>query len=162
MSIIKDINELHINLRTVILSVATLMPFWYLDIFLFSQNTETFNRIEIPIIMSFCLSVTFFGINVVSIFLSMQYHKINTAKKDNTVDLVVALTYAIMSLSLWTIIWYFSKWNFSIFALSLFGFMGVKICYYRVRVLSRNENPPKNPSTNSILDTKTSTLNKSD
>lgn len=62
MSALKEFNELHPNIKTVCIGLALLMPFWYLDIYLFSRIPIDKN-IQIPIVISFCLSICWFALN---------------------------------------------------------------------------------------------------
>lgn len=56
MSIVKDIADLHITLRGAIISYIVVMPFWYLGMYYNGRDFFTSNPIQIPIILSFCLT----------------------------------------------------------------------------------------------------------
>ena len=64
MSIIKEINELHLSLKTVLLSLVTILPFWYLSISILNINYINTNQIQIPIILSLCLTVCYYVLNL--------------------------------------------------------------------------------------------------
>src|ERR1700754_2831227 len=57
MSLIADFEKLNLTLKSVLLSVATMMPFWYLSIYLFSQNFYPHAPIQMPIVLAFCMSI---------------------------------------------------------------------------------------------------------
>lgn len=64
MALIKEINELPFSLKSFIISLVLIMPFWYLSIFIFKKDLIVLNGIQIPIILSFCLSACYFSLNL--------------------------------------------------------------------------------------------------
>jgi hypothetical protein len=56
MTIIKDLNELHISLKSFIIGLAFLMPFCYIDVYLFNPKLITEEPIQIGVVLSFCFS----------------------------------------------------------------------------------------------------------
>ena len=58
MSFVKDIADLHIGLRTVLISILFVMPFWYIDIYLFGHTFFVNAPFYVPIVLSFCLAIS--------------------------------------------------------------------------------------------------------
>ena len=59
------------NLKMFVVLLFTIMPFWYLNIFLFKKDFIVNNDIQIPIILSFCLSITYSFLNfLIAFFIS--------------------------------------------------------------------------------------------
>lgn len=69
MSIVKEFNELNITLKSFLLSLVCIIPFWYFSIFLLKPDFINSNDIQIPIILSFCLSLCYLSINFLNAFL---------------------------------------------------------------------------------------------
>jgi len=69
MSIVKEFNELNITLKSFLLSLVCIIPFWYFSIFLLKPDFINNNDIQIPIILSFCLSLCYLSINFLNSFL---------------------------------------------------------------------------------------------
>jgi hypothetical protein len=57
MSIIKDLNELHIELKSALISIFFVMPFWFVALYLLDRQFIISNVFYIPLIFSFCLSI---------------------------------------------------------------------------------------------------------
>lgn len=57
MSLIKDINDLHLSVKSITIGLVLLMPFWYLNIYLLAPWYVEKAPIQLPIIIAFCLSV---------------------------------------------------------------------------------------------------------
>jgi hypothetical protein len=54
---IDDFNKLNLSIKWILASLAIIMPFWYLIIFLLNPHFVSYNAVHIPIVLSFCLSL---------------------------------------------------------------------------------------------------------
>lgn len=57
MTLIKEINDLHIALKAMVLSMITIMPFWFISIYLFHKGFYHLNPVYVTIIFTFCFSI---------------------------------------------------------------------------------------------------------
>jgi hypothetical protein len=58
-----DFLKIHYSARAVIIGIALLMPFWYIDIYLFDKRFFNTSQFYIPIVFSFCLSISYLILN---------------------------------------------------------------------------------------------------
>lgn len=81
MTAIKDALELPKYIKTVLVAIILLSPFWYLDIRLFELDYKFTNSIELPIIFAFCLTVLHLFLNYFLVFLVQQSFGKNAGSK---------------------------------------------------------------------------------
>jgi hypothetical protein len=95
MSILGEFNELHTNTKNDIICIGLVCPFWYLIIITFSTHfNSTQAHIELPVILSFCLSFTFFILHLAT---TTFWVKTFYPKVDNTIIEGKKATYAMYS-----------------------------------------------------------------
>lgn len=115
MSFLKDLNEFHISLKSFIISIVFIMPFWYVDLFLFKRDFFTTSPFYVPIAFSFCLSVIWFIFHAfnssVMIYINELIMKRNK-KQEFAFLSVLASLFSICWLSLLTFIFYLTKLSF--------------------------------------------------
>ena len=97
MTLIKDFNELHNSLKSLLIGLLFVLPFWYLVIFLFDRQLIYDNQIQIPIILTFCLTVCHFIINL---FIAFFLNSTILSGTKQSPELTFALTAFISILSL--------------------------------------------------------------
>jgi len=138
MSIIKDFKELHIGLKTSILTILCQMPFFFIAIFLFKYNLIV-NISEYPLIdmdfwflisLCFCFSLTWFFMNVALTFILIPIiDKISGSKPTELNNIYVgSMIISIFFLSISIIISY--KFN-----LSFNCFLSISYLYIIFRII---------------------------
>lgn len=98
MSLLSEIKELHISQILIIIIIATTMPFFYLDIYFLKNSLFTSSPLQIPIIISFCMSVCWYGIGLL-LFWNSPYRKKEDIQLKNLTQLyilVFALTWLVL------------------------------------------------------------------
>lgn len=124
MSIIKEINELHINLKSNLFGVIAIIPFWYLDIFLFKPEFIENNNIYIPIVLSFCLSTCYFGLNVAS---GIQFNAWLYSDKNSIRTSIISFIMSVFWISILTYIGRMFSWPMMKFINVVFAFSISKV-----------------------------------
>jgi hypothetical protein len=124
MSIIKDWNKLHIDLKAFVLCVCAIMPFWYLGIFIFKNEIINGYPFFVSVVISYCLSLlTFLCIyNVIGNFMDKR----NPNNSKTYVQFMSATFVSICSISLFYLcikILLFRMKSIRIFGLSSFSTM---------------------------------------
>lgn len=59
MSLADQLFKLDITTKSVILNILLLMPFWYIDLYLFKKEFFLSAPVYLPIVFSFCLTVAY-------------------------------------------------------------------------------------------------------
>ena len=67
MSIISEINNLHVNTRSILLLIVMTSPFWYATIFVISPTLITQYPFYISLVFSYCFTVCWLIISAVSV-----------------------------------------------------------------------------------------------
>lgn len=70
MSLFSEIKELHVSQIMIILIIVITMPFFYLDVYFLNNNLFTSSPIQIPIIISFCMSICWYVIGLYMFWIS--------------------------------------------------------------------------------------------
>lgn len=125
MGIVEEVNKLHVTLKSIIISMVLTMPFWYLNLYFFKNDFFLSSPIQIPIIISFCLSVVWTGLH----FLSASSFEIAFMKKQNTNSdskiegtVLLAVIVSLMWIAIYTFLTYYFKWSFmNLFYISFGG-----------------------------------------
>lgn len=103
MSIIQEINNSHISIKSISVSMF-LLPFWYLSVFLFGN--DFFKSADNFVIISFCLVIIFSS----SIFFYIFIDKV--ADEDLSKDKMLNnMTVAVMLLGIWLILLIFLMYS---------------------------------------------------
>ena len=138
MSIVKDFNELHISIRSVLLSIISIFPFYFISIFLFHHKIliaytgkcfyiNDFNILFI-FFLCFTLSLTWVVSNVfLSIGISYFIEKIMNKKHDENIPFILTFFHSIFYLSIAITINYF----LTKFSLINFFFLSYSILIFR-------------------------------
>lgn len=129
MSIVKDLNELHFTLKTVVIGIIITMPFWYLDIYLFAPWFTKANPIHIPIIVAFCLSIGWLLLGVLFMDTFNDIERIEAKRGEEVSDnefedfwaSVIAMS--TVFLGIFSFIWYVANGRFFYLVLTSFGLM---------------------------------------
>jgi len=121
MSIVKDINELHIGVKSSILTVLCQMPFFFISIFLLkhelvdniSSNILSDMNFYYLLSLCFCFSLTWFFINIILVFLSLSLADTLAKTTSEPHELYIAsLLQSIVYLCIVIAVSYFIKANF--------------------------------------------------
>jgi len=114
MSIIKDINDLHITLRFLVLFICFTSPFFYLDIYFLKNSLFISAPNYLLIVMAFCMSIAWYFGNSICISGSYFINKIGITDEaaERGALTVIISTLLLMFISLYCI---YYKVNFGIF-----------------------------------------------
>lgn len=130
-TILEDFNKLHVTLRSFVISVVLLTPFWYFDLYLFKKEFVSHDYIEcIPVVSAFCLSLIWIAANALSgwFFVIVMQGNNDSANETNVMFSVVTTVFSVLHLSLYTYIGYLCK-------LSFFWFLNYTYILVLIRVL---------------------------
>ncbi len=81
MSYLEDFNKLNPSVKSVVIGIVLIIPFWYFDIYLFKKKFFYDAPIFIPIVASFCLSVVSLLLFVIAIILENYTDPKNTERE---------------------------------------------------------------------------------
>ncbi|MHB8259935.1 MAG: hypothetical protein ACYDCN_09040 [Bacteroidia bacterium] len=134
MSILKDLNESHISIKSVVLSLLVIMPFWFVAIFLFHRVFFNSVPIYIPIVFSFCFSLINFAMAHALISWINDFSKLNKQRyksfHSRTVFIsTTATVYSVVGLSIFVCVGFIFKWDFYQFLKWTFIPLGI-ICVF--------------------------------
>lgn len=122
MSIIQEINNSHISIKTISLS-SFLLPFWYLSVFLFGN--DFFKSADNFVILAFCLVIIFSSSVLFYIFID----KVNT--DDQSKDRMINnMSVGVMLLSIWILILIFIIYSVKFFFEKEIYFYFFCVIYY--------------------------------
>lgn len=144
MSIVKEINDLHISLKTIIFSLLSIMPFWYLAILTFNIGFIKSNQIQIPIVLSFCLTVCYYILNLsTTYFLKSIFSDEKT--NDTNIDLfatsIITCVVSIFWLSTFIFIGYYYDWKLlSIIKVIFLVFLIHLVLFFILRLIGKKIN----------------------
>lgn len=105
MSLIEEINKLHVSLKSFLVGLVFIMPFWYLDIYFFANPFFDSSPFYIPIVVAFCISAVcylplyFLGMLVFSV--TMPFNPTRTIATP-TVDTYLTVLVSIFTLGFLT------------------------------------------------------------
>jgi len=85
MSLIKDVNELQLTVKAFVINVACVLPFWYMDLFIFQRSWFTFYPFYIPMVFAFCLTLVSYIPNYALFFLIFNLRD-SKIPADNQID----------------------------------------------------------------------------
>lgn len=143
MSLLKDFTELHVGHKTIILSVAILMPFWYTSLYLFS-NLPIDSNYQIPVVISFCLSLCWWGLHWVGAMMFLSFfdsHNSKPEKEKNSDISELAAIASIGYISLLMFIVYLFDISFHVLVYISFSFTLARWVGYIIIVIVRPEKP---------------------
>lgn len=146
MSVLKEFDDLHITVKTICIGLALLMPFWYLDLFLFSHLPFD-KAYQIPVVISFCLSICWFVAQASTYVLFMSVlniHKVIIKEQDESTDFQVIILSSIFYLAILTIIGYYYKFKFHNLVFGGFSFAALRFALYFSYGLFRRKKVKKN------------------
>ena len=138
MSIIKDFKELHIGLRTSVLTILCQMLFFFVAIFLFKHNL--IDNISIyPLIdmdfwflisLCFCFSLTWFLMNISLTFLIVAFvNKVSKTDSEPHELYIASMIYSMVYLSGAIILNYNLHYNFNHFLFYSYSFVFIRIIW---------------------------------
>lgn len=135
MSLLKDFNELDISVRTFTIGVAVLMPFWYLAIFFFGPEFMARVALEIPIIISFCLSIFFLFCNCFIAFIHTLIEHINEKSAISQTKVLVFFTLlkSILHFVAFAYLWNLFQWEYTV-KNGMFWFTNVVFTFVFIRM----------------------------
>ena len=119
MSIIKDINELRMPVKAIIISICGFMPFWFVILYYFFPNILSIGWYE-KLMFLFVPTIVWYGLGYVSMkqYVSVLERAIKQAPSDTHNDVsfwtVVAID-GLLYLIIITIIAYYFKLTFEVF-----------------------------------------------
>jgi len=136
MSIIKHFNELHIGLKTCILTIVCQMPFFFIASFLFKHNLID-NISSYPLIdmdfwflisLCFCFSLTWFLMNVALTFSAISFADKMTKTDSEPHELYIAsMMYSLFYLSISIVISYYFNLTFNSFLLWAYSYITARV-----------------------------------
>ena len=135
MSIVKEFNDMHISYKLGTIAIVIIMPFWYLDLFLFCRSISLDKNIQISIVVSFCLSVCWLTINGFStlVFAGIYEEEGDEKPKDfNERVAMVSIVSSIFYISIFTAINFILKFKFHTFVYWAFGLTAIKPGIYSI------------------------------
>lgn len=84
MSVLKDIVELHVSLKSLIFALAISLPFWYFNLYLFHYDFFSTAPIQLPVVAAFCLTIVWVSANFLcSIIWISFFEKYDSTAKPN-------------------------------------------------------------------------------
>lgn len=117
MSVLKEINDLHISSKTIIISLSVILPFWYLSIILLKLSYVENNQIHIPIVLSVCLTLIYYTLNLLITVIydilenQLKNKKINFDNDEFVTISVITCIVSILWMSLLLFIGYYFDWK---------------------------------------------------
>lgn len=150
MSILEDVNKLHLSIRYLIFSQILIMPFWYLSIYLFS-NMDFNSNIQIPIVSSFCLSLTYYILNIFSAGISLESINLrNHQQIEKEAAFLDPIFNSIIYLSIFMFVGYWFGFHFRTFVLFTysFSFLGIITKLFINLFKRKTINPEEIPKNN--------------
>jgi hypothetical protein len=129
--VIDALENLHPTLKIVIGGIIVIMPFWYLCIYIFAKNILYNSTIEVPIIISFCLTILwFFSFFGLASFLNPP--KANE-KNEGDSQLYAGIFLGVLVLGFAMLIGYLVKPTFHWFIIFSFGSVWILIAIIQLR-----------------------------
>lgn len=119
MSFLKDFNEYHFSIKTAVFCIAIYMPFWYLDTYLLARWYVDQTPMQLPIVISFCISIVWYIATLVALagyqlaFESANADEKKESSDENDVDLgtIWHVLLSISSLAILSSWAYSNKWT---------------------------------------------------
>ena len=111
MSLIKDINELHFTIKSIIIPVAVITPFWYAVLVIFKPEFISSQPIHIPIVIATCMTIS----ELLCLSIPLGLYMIDDLKsKSGVTTLSVIVTSGIIVVMSIAIYFGRVKWNWPI------------------------------------------------
>ena len=82
--VVKDISELHLHYRSVIICYIMVMPFWYFDIYYVGHDFFKESPVYIPIVLAFCLTTLTLGFQFY--YSLMRHHTMYKKVSETDID----------------------------------------------------------------------------
>jgi hypothetical protein len=129
MDILSEFNKLHLSLKALLVSIAFILPFMYLSEFFLFRHFFIENNIYMPIILSFCLTVCYFFINMIATILFVKLS--STTEEDNLIGAFALTTFvSIVWISVILIFAYTTNRNFIFFIKTVFIISTLHILFF--------------------------------
>ena len=114
-NVLEDFNKLHITVRSFVIAVILLTPFWYFDLFLFKRDFVSHDYIQVmPIVVAFCLSLVWIAANAISCLFFMLF--LSEGKLDEKDDIiaysVITVIISVLHLGGYTYFAHLWQWTF--------------------------------------------------
>ena len=74
MTILKDINELNLSMKFILLAICLTSPFFYIDIYFLKNTIFIASPVYIPIVTAFCMGICWYSIGTLCTSLVMKYY----------------------------------------------------------------------------------------
>jgi hypothetical protein len=144
MTLVKEFSELHISLKTILISLTLIMPFWYISIFILNRNFVNSTQIHIPIILSFCLTFCYFILNLATTYLYDYLDKIGKQKENNP-DIIkdlfsissITTLLSIFWISILLFIGYYYDWNIISFIKIVFLISFIHLVLFCLTIMTK-------------------------
>jgi hypothetical protein len=140
---VKGFNELHISIRGLLISLILIMPFWYLDLYLFKKDFFYTYFQQIPIIISFCLSIIWILLSHLSyLFCDSVFfvqEEDNEIPIENPRIVSMSVCFMVIHLGLLSSISYVYKWNFLFFLKVSFATLIIRVFLWLTAYLSKSD-----------------------
>ena len=109
-------NKLHVTIRSFVIAVILLTPFWYFDLYLFKKGFVSHDYIQlIPSIAAFCLSLVWIAASAISCFFSVMASSEGKGFQDDngvTIFSVLTVSFSVLHLGTYTYFAHLWKWEF--------------------------------------------------
>jgi predicted MFS family arabinose efflux permease len=122
MSWYEEFNKLSLTVKNAILSLAVIIPFWLISIYLLNKPLYHTQDYLIIGAFCFCFSATWFFLNllIASIVVSM-----NKQKRDINAIYTISAMMSVLYLSLAIIISHYNRWSFNTFLIIGYSYIVV-------------------------------------
>lgn len=139
MSIFSDFEKLHITTKSAVLSLAALVPFWFVSIYLF--NKPLYNRGDLYIIgaLCFCFSITYYALNI--LLSSLTLYIVDEQDEEPIGILILGGIVSILYLCVSMLICYWMEWGFKTFIAVAYLYLIVRTIITGIIALLKPNDP---------------------
>lgn len=128
MGLLTEFNKLHLSAKSVILSLAVLMPFWWVAIYVFNKPLYNTKDFFILVPLCFCFSITWYVFNIgIGLGISAVRKKEGEKPIDLQGHFIVGGIASIGYLSFAIVLSYYFKWSFIVFLIVAYSYIAFRI-----------------------------------
>lgn len=149
MSLIKEINELHIGMQYFVLSLCLIAPFFYIDIYFLKNSFFISAPPYITIVATVCMSISWYISNAISMMLSPLVMVLNIKSHGNFTQFFVLAVSVLLLLFVSVLCMYFKikfRTFFHILAgITILRFLGV---FFLIKIFGESIQMGKDKTSN--------------
>lgn len=128
LKFLEEFKKLHVSLKTIVLAIIVLLPFWYIDLYIFKKGFVSKDYFQpIPIIITFCFCTTWFAFNFISAFLFSIYISKSSISDGFSFEILISIFFSLIHLIIPSYIAYKLKIDFENLIDFLFGWTLIRI-----------------------------------